>query len=153
MTGVHVGELALRRLRAGELTSPDSSAVKAHLGGCPECGAKLEGLVTEQQRFEQEVPFERFAAGVERAARSPRAAPVAPRAPWLYPAMGMAAALLFALVAQPVIQATTHNRTKGGADIVLRIAGAEDGPQRIAAPGTPEILGPGERVRIGSCGR
>jgi hypothetical protein len=136
MTAGHIGNLALRRIRSGEL--PDH-----HLDGCGDCQRKMQELDAEQARFEEEIPFERFAAGVERAAR--RSEPVQRRT-WLPPVMGMAAAVLVAVVIQPLMP---HNRLKGGPDMVLRIGGPAGGPQRLAAPDVPEALGPGERVRLG----
>ena len=66
----HIGELTLRRRRAGEALGPDAAAIDAHATSCADCRARLRALDDEQRRFEQEISFDRFAAGVERAARS-----------------------------------------------------------------------------------
>jgi hypothetical protein len=148
----HVGELALRRLRAGEALA-DAAAVDGHLGGCGDCRARLKGLDEEQRRFEQDVSFDRFAAGVERAARSleaPRRAPVSRTARslrFMIPTLSLAAGV--ALFVTMSGRDRAHNNIKGGgAGITVRIA-AGDGPQRTAAEGAPEALAAGERVRIG----
>jgi hypothetical protein len=65
----HIGELALRRRRAGEALGPDGPAMDAHAATCADCRARIRALDDEQRRFEQEISFDRFAAGVERAAR------------------------------------------------------------------------------------
>src|SRR5579871_2073900 len=147
----HIGELDLRRHRAGEALG---AAFAAHADTCAECRARLRALDDEQRRFEAAISFDRFAAGVERAARSGRA-PSPRRLParvWALPALAMAAAL--ALVV------TFHGRApgghvtppgwdgiKGGAGMIVRIAG--DRGQRTAAVGETEPLAPGERLRIG----
>ncbi len=45
--------------------------MQEHATACERCRAKLQGFDDEQRRFEDAIPFERFAAGVERAARTP----------------------------------------------------------------------------------
>ena len=73
----HVGELALRRLRAGEALGRGRAGIEAHAASCADCRARLRALDDEQRRFEQEISFDRFAAGVDarRAARRARRAP------------------------------------------------------------------------------
>ena len=66
----HIGELTLRRRRAGEALGADGPAIEAHATSCADCRARIRALDDEQRRFEQEISFDRFAAGVERAARS-----------------------------------------------------------------------------------
>ena len=61
----HIGELALRRRRAGEALGPDGPAMDAHAATCADCRARIRALDDEQRRFEQEISFDRFAAGVE----------------------------------------------------------------------------------------
>src|SRR6185295_8408771 len=65
----HIGDLTLRRRRAGETLGPDGPAIEAHATSCADCRARIRALDDEQRRFEQEISFDRFAAGVERAAR------------------------------------------------------------------------------------
>ena len=65
----HIGELTLRRRRAGEALGPDGPAIEAHATACADCRARIRALDDEQRRFEEEISFDRFAAGVERAAR------------------------------------------------------------------------------------
>ena len=71
----HVPELALRCYRAGEFAADACAEVDRHLASCPACRAKMRVLVEEQRAFEREIPFERFAGGVERAQRVPRQRP------------------------------------------------------------------------------
>ena len=68
----HLRELSLRQLFAAEAVP---AAERQHLEHCGECRARLEGLREEQQQFEAEISFERFAGGVERAARETKQAP------------------------------------------------------------------------------
>lgn len=145
----HLGDLKLRRLFAGELAGPEGETERAHAAACAECGQRLRAIGDEQRHFEEQIPFERFAAGVERASRSPRAAAPAPRARWLYPVMGIAAACVLTVAGRQLVEANEHNRTKGGGDIDVVVAGPANGPQRKAAVKAPEALAPGERVRIG----
>jgi hypothetical protein len=141
----HVGELALRRLRAGEAL-PD---VEMHAQECGDCRARLKGLDDEQRRFEQEISFDRFAAGIERASRPRATAPsrASRTLRFMAPTLSLAAGV--ALFVTLSGGERGHNALKGGAaDITVRVA-AGDGPQRTASGGAPEALAPGERVRIG----
>jgi hypothetical protein len=145
----HIGELHLRRLRAGELQGPEADRVRAHTDGCGHCRARLTRLDDEQRLFERTVPFEQFAAGVKRAGRT-RSAP--PAHPAFSPALGIAAAVLM-MVGLPYLwlrpgDERPVNRTKGGAEVTLRIA-SPSGAQREASASAPEPLEPFERVRIG----
>jgi hypothetical protein len=146
----HVGELALRRLRAGEAL-PD---VETHASACADCRARLKGLDDEQRRFEQEISFDRFAAGVERASRvatAPRpASRVARSLRFMVPTLSLAAgvALFVGVTARREGGSAPYVGLRGGADITVRVA-AGDGPQRTASPSAAEALAPGERVRIG----
>src|SRR5262249_58216316 len=92
----HIGELTLRRRRAGEALGADAAAIDAHAASCPDCRARIRALDDEQRRFEQEISFDRFAAGVERAARGANKAkarkPVQMSA-WVAPMLAMAACL------------------------------------------------------------
>jgi len=148
MNGAHVGLMKLRRLRAGELAGDEAQQVRAHAEGCDDCGGKLKGLEDEQARFQAAVSFDRFAAGVERAARS-RQAPLVRR--WMAPAMAAAAAVLVVVAAGRMLSADPQgrNHVKGGPEIALKIAGPDGASQRDAPESAPALLSPGERVRIG----
>ncbi|HVX96575.1 MAG TPA: ACP synthase [Polyangia bacterium] len=145
----HVGELALRRFRAGEAAHD----VASHAATCADCRVRLKALDDEQRRFEQEISFDRFAAGVERASRTQRAgeAEGKSRAPrtlrFLLPTLSLAAAIAL-FVGFSGRERGTNGIKGGAADITVRVA-AGDGPQRTAAVNAPEALAPGERVRIG----
>src|SRR6187549_3617872 len=113
----HIGELTLRRRRAGEALGPDGPAIEAHATSCADCRARMRALDDEQRRFEQEISFDRFAAGVERAARGASAVrrPMAARA-WA----GAGAALTIAAAAAFLIFFKPEGpiRTKGGEGMI-----------------------------------
>lgn len=150
----HISEWTLRRLHAGELPAPEATQARAHVASCTDCGAALQGLVDAQNRFEAEVPFERFAAQVERAAARQQA-PVR-RPQWERYARPLAAMAAMVVVLVGVGRFMTaplrasemrRNGLKGGAVAELRIAGT--GLQRAAQAEHSEPLAPGERVRLG----
>ena len=70
----HIAELTLRRRRAGEALGAEAPAIEEHATACADCRARIRALDDEQRRFEDEISFDRFSAGVERAARSARPA-------------------------------------------------------------------------------
>lgn len=145
----HLSEWTLRRLHAGELPAPEVAQAQAHVAGCARCGAVLKDAEQAQARFEAEVPFERFEAGVERAlgrARKPEAARPSPMR-WAGPVAAMAATVLLVVAVRPLLAPESGVRTKGGAAAELRIGG--EGAQRVARVDAPEALAPGERVRLG----
>jgi hypothetical protein len=142
----HVGELTLRRFYAGELSAEKSAEMDQHISGCALCRAKLRHLAEERRDFQREVPFERFAGGVERARRVPRSRP---RSLWSF---GFAGVLAAAAVAVFFVSAPTgsHNRSKGtSVEATARIASANGSLQRSTPPGSHEILEPGDRIRLG----
>ncbi|HEX7499752.1 MAG TPA: zf-HC2 domain-containing protein [Polyangia bacterium] len=145
----HVPELALRCYRAGELAADACAEVDRHLASCPACRAKMRVLVEEQRAFEREIPFERFAGGVERAQRVPRQRP---RRAWVFGLSGVLAAAAVALFLVRVSSPgnNQHSRSKGSSvEATARIASAANSAQRIAPPGSQEVLEPGDRVRLG----
>jgi hypothetical protein len=149
----HIGELTLRRRRAGETLGADGPAIEAHASSCADCRARIRALDEEQRRFEQEISFDRFAAGVERAARSASKARAAKRRPilmntWVAPMVAMAACLVAVVTFVPRPDLTKPaTRTKGGAGIIVRVAGVDG--QRNARVDSAEPLARGERLRIG----
>jgi hypothetical protein len=155
----HLGELALRRRRAGETLDggPALKEVEAHLAACAVCKARVRALDDEQRRFEREISFDRFAAGVERAARSTAPRRRGPARVWLYPTLAMAAAVALVVTFAPRHDGSGRsergaanriaNRIKGGAGVTVRVAGATG--QRTARVDAAEPLAPGERLRIG----
>jgi hypothetical protein len=135
-----IGELELRRYRAGELDESRRVAIDRELAANPVLRAKLEALDDEQRAFEREVPFERFAAGIARARRKRGG-----RRPWM---IGAGGALAVAAAILLFVRPAPSNRLKGGDDLVVaRVGGAEG--QRDAVPGAVTALAPGERVRVG----
>jgi len=148
----HVQELALRRLFAGELGDTDRPAIEAHTAGCARCRARLKEIGDEQRRFEQDISFDRFAAGVERAARTPRRVPAqkSPAMRWAFPAFALAAAAALAITVGPLRRPADSgaNRIKGEG-ITVMIGGPGRPARRTPVTDTPERLAPGERIRIG----
>ncbi len=123
----HPGSLTLRRLQAGEAVGGE---VSEHVTSCDVCQAELARFTQEQQAFEQAISFDRFAAGVERAAR--QQTKPAPRRQWPQVVLALAASVTLIagvqLVLSRVEPAGGGNRLKGGASIQMEVAGA--GPQR-----------------------
>jgi putative zinc finger protein len=153
----HVGMMKLRQLRSGELPGEEANAVRAHADGCPDCLGKLQGLEDEQAQFEAAISFDRFAAGVERAARPRR---VQPARRWMAPALAAAASVLLVVSAGRALWPTSGpgpgpgpgpglNTIKGSAEIALKIASPGGESQRDAPETAPALLSPGERVRVG----
>jgi hypothetical protein len=156
---LHVGDLRLRRFRAGEFSGEVHEEIARHTAECGSCRAQLRLLQEEQRQFERDIPFERFAGGVERARRVPRPRP---NRRW---AMGgafglMAAAAVVVLLWRPsgkvgdlgsrdVARHAGFNQTKGGLSAVARIASASGAPQRSLPPAGSTTLQPGERIRLG----
>ncbi len=146
--GAHPGELRLRRFRAGELDRDESESLTRHTAECGRCRSGLRALEDEQTQFEQEIPFPRFAGGVERAQRVPRARP---RRLWAFATVAFAAAAALLLVVRTSPPGAGNNRLKGADDAegVVRIAAPDGGGQRSAEQGVVTVLLPGELMRIG----
>jgi hypothetical protein len=144
MTQAHVGMMKLRQLRAGELRDEEARAVREHADGCADCRGKLTGLQAEQARFEEAVSFDRFAAGVERAARPRR--PSAAR--WVGPALALMAATVVTIAAPRLMlrEASRPNRAKGGPEVSFFVGSAAG--SREAPADAPALLSPGEGVMI-----
>jgi len=155
---LHVGDLRLRRFRAGEFSGEVHEEIARHTAECGSCRAQLRLLQEEQRQFERDIPFERFAGGVERACRVPRPRP---KRRW---AMGgafglVAAAAVVVLLWRPSgrvgdfgsrdVRHAGFNQTKGGLSAVARIASASGAPQRSLLPAGSATLQPGERIRLG----
>jgi hypothetical protein len=147
----HIAELTLRRRRAGEALGAEAPAIEEHAAACADCRARMRALDDEQRRFEDEISFDRFSAGVERAARSgARPARRAVRARvWMSSMAGMAAAAaaLLIFVTSPKDPGHGTRRKGGGSGIIVRVAGADG--QRTAGVDATEALARGERLRIG----
>lgn len=156
---LHVGELRLRRFRAGEFSDEAHEEIARHTAECGPCRVKLRLLQEEQRQFERDIPFERFAGGVERACRVPRPSP---NRRWVMGgAFGLvAAAAVVVLLVRPsgrvgdlgareIDGHAGSNQTKGGLSAVARIASASGGAQRSLPPAGSTTLQPGERIRLG----
>lgn len=146
----HVGELKLRRFRLGELPEEQQRAVATHTAACAACRGRLRAFDDEQKQFEREIPFERFAGGVQRAAREQR--PVRrPLMSFALAGVALAAAGLLLFVRPVAVdQRQGTNNIKGRAiDCVIRVARADGHGQRAVPPGSTTTLAAGERLRIG----
>jgi hypothetical protein len=153
----HIGELELRRHRAGEALGAEGPVIEAHAAACAECKARIRALDDEQRRFEAAISFDRFAAGVERAARGPGAAPrrrASMRGWMVVPTLAMAAAVAVIVTFHGSFQGRWapghppgYDGIKGGAGMIVRVAGAAG--QRTARVDATEPLSAGERLRIG----
>jgi hypothetical protein len=139
----HATELSLKKIFAGEAVAPD---LKEHSESCEQCKAKLRAIEDEQRRFEAAIPFERFAAGVERAQRNPSPAVQPVRRPWLGYVMAIAASLLV-VATVPLLLPKKSPIIKGSDTIELQVAGAP-GVTRKALPNVAEPLSSGERVEL-----
>ena len=143
----HIGELDLRRRRAGEALGEQGPAIEAHAAVCAECKARLRALDDEQRRFEAAISFDRFSAGVERAARGGGAAPRrrAPVRAWMVvPTLAMAAAVAVVVTFHSPsarVHPPGYDGIKGGAGMIVRVAGATG--QRTARVDAAEALAPG----------
>lgn len=149
----HPSEWTLRRLHVGELPTDEATRTRTHVAECERCGAVLRQAEETQRQFEAEMPFERFEAGVERAAERARKRQLfgsPSRARWVGPLVAVAATVLVVVAVRPLLATDPGSgvRIKGGAVAELRIGGA-DGAQRVGNPESPEPLAPGERVRLG----
>lgn len=146
----HIAELTLRRRRAGEALGAEAPAIEEHATACADCRARIRALDDEQRRFEDEISFDRFSAGVERAARGARPArrwPNVTRA-WMAPVLAAAAGLIVMVTVGPKPPGPgPTNRIKGGSGIIVRVAGTDG--QRTAGVDATEALARGERLRIG----
>ena len=142
----HLTEWTLRRLHAGELAGPESQQAQAHVSSCTRCQGMLKGLAANQARFEAEIPFERFSAGVERALRGPSSEPSRPPINGLL--VAVAATVLLAVMVRPLLSQPPMNRLKGGATAELRVGGEGVDPRPVP-PGATEALERDERVRLG----
>jgi hypothetical protein len=143
----------LRRHRAGEALA-NAAAVDLHLASCGECRGRLRALDDEQRRFESQISFDRFSAGVERAARAPSTRSRATSRAWMYSAVAMAAGVAIVLTIRPSgrsgdsrVPTGVSTRVKGGAGMTVVVAGAAG--QRTARVDRDEPLAAGERLRIG----
>jgi hypothetical protein len=152
----HPRQLELRRRRAGELAGTAALAIDEHVASCPECRARLRAVEDEQRRFEANISFDRFAAGVERASRAPAHARRPANRAWIYSAVAMAAGVAIVMVVRApsdsripfgISSIDSINRIKGGAGMTVRVAGPSG--QRTAVVDAPEPLTAGERLRIG----
>lgn len=146
----HPGELTLRRFLAEELLD---AATTAHLEQCADCTARLQAFEQERREFKEQQPFERFASGVERAARTEqqrRDSEASRRRGGLKALFGLAACLVAIFAGRLLLEDTLGNNRLKGIGAVDFVVASASGQQRAAAE--REQLAPGERVRIGVSG-
>jgi hypothetical protein len=138
----HATELSLRKIFAGENVSDE---LKAHSDSCEQCKAKLRAIEEEQKKFEAAIPFERFAAGVERAGRNPRQVASPAKRSWVGYAVAIAASVLV-VASVPLLLPKKSPVIKGVDTVELQVGGAAG--VRKAIPNQPEALSTGERAEI-----
>jgi len=154
----HLGDLELRRYFIGERSD---ECTTDHLEDCELCRGRIHKLVEEEGRFSKQIPYARFAQGVEEKLRQQAGGSSSgglARLRWVAPLFATAAsiAVLVAVGMQgsfgkdaqaPVaaISAGSGSRTKGGAQVDLYV-GREGAASRVAA--SREILSEHDRVRI-----
>lgn len=143
-------ELTLRRFRAGELSDAESLQIEQATARDSALRVRLRALADEQSAFESDIPFERFVGGVSRAQRESARKRLPRKAPLFAAGTALAAAAALVLVLSTP-RPHQGNRTKGNDDTFtsyVRVA-QDNGDQRLALPGKPTALRPGDRVRVG----
>ena len=143
MIWIHLSELAVDRLVAGELAAGDEAAMRDHAADCPQCGALLDDALAVQRTFALDHMPLRFVTPLP----SPR--PFADRPPRraAYGALGAAMAIAAGLaiaISWPRAHAETTVRTKGSAMVGFFVQ--HDGQIRRGAP--HEVVMPGDRVEL-----
>jgi len=133
-----LSDLVLDRIVAGELKPTGAPAT--HLERCHACRARLSALLTEAQRFPDEVFVAGMAAAARRRARPPRLRIVGALSAL---AAGAAALVLALRPAAPPPPSSV--RTKGGLQLELVARHADGRVERVL----PEaVLHPGEAIRF-----
>lgn len=130
----------LRRMRAGELPSPEAEQVRAHLATCPACQGRVAQLELEEAQAREAVPFARLADGVARRLLR-RTSPLR----HLSRVVGAMAAGAVALVAVQALRAPSrYTGVKGSSDLLLYVGGVGE-PRRVQGDAELQV---GERVRL-----
>jgi hypothetical protein len=131
MIWIHVSELAIDRLLAGEVPAADAAAMRDHAGACARCRTLLDDALSTQRGFATEPPPS-LPIPMIRKRRQP--------AYVIAPVLAAAAAVAF--VAWP--QEAALVRTKGATTIGFYVAHGD--AMRLGA--TRETVMPGDRVQL-----
>lgn len=119
--GAGCSAMRLRRLLAGELSSPEKERMLAHVAQCARCAATQAELLQEKAALARDVPFPAFAAGVaERIAVRP-----ARRRALRWAPFAAAAAVLLgagALVLRPADTQTVRSKGAATAQVFVQDA-------------------------------
>ena len=132
MIWMHVSELAVDRLIAGEITGEDAAAMRDHLATCARC-APLYADAEAVQRA--------FAADRPPLALPP---PVVRRRTAVLASAGAALAAAFAVVIAWPRATTTGTRTKGAAIVGFFVAHGSD----VRRGAVREVVTPGDRIEL-----
>lgn len=122
MIWLHVSELSIDRLLAGELPADDAASMRAHASSCPRCNALFDDALAAQRAFSCEarpaieipLPFRERAASRRRFA------------PWIAASSALAAGFALALVwprtSSAPSEAVDQVRTKGASIVGFYVA-------------------------------
>ncbi len=115
MIWLHVSELSIDRLLAGELHADDAAAMRAHVASCPRCTALLDDALEVQRTFTPAIDFP-----LPFQDRTPRRR----IAPWIAATTALAAGFLVAFAwprsSSPIVE--DQVRTKGASAIGFYVA-------------------------------
>jgi hypothetical protein len=129
---LHVSELAIDRLLAGELPDDHAAALRDHAASCARCGVALEDAVQTRRAFAAEPPPRWLPRRASRAV------------PYVAAAATALVATLAVVVAWPHEPARDAVRTKGAALAGFFVAHG-DAVRRGAAR---ELVAPGDRIAL-----
>jgi len=144
MIWIHLSELAVDRLLAGELAAGDEAAMRDHAADCARCGALLDDALAVQRTFVPDESPLRFVTPL------PAPRPFADRPPRRASTFGVIAAVaalaagLAVALTWPHANADGSVRTKGAAIVGFFVE--HDGQIRRGAP--HETVMPGDRVEL-----
>jgi len=133
MIWMHVSELAVDRLIAGEITGADADAMRDHAASCERCAPLMADALAVQREFA--------------AARPPLALPppVVRRRTAVLASTGAALAAAFAVViAWPHTASAPAVRTKGAAIVGFFVAHGGD----VRQGALREVVTPGDRIEL-----
>jgi len=133
----HPSSLVLHRLRYGELSSEESAPVRAHIDACPRCSAVLRAQENHRAAFE-------LAPVPEAIKQATTAKPERPWSRWLTWGVALAAAVLLAVIAVPMLNPDDGVRTKGG---VGTFEVWRDTPEGPVAIGESDVVYTGDRIQ------
>ena len=125
---IHVSELAIDRMLAGELPAADAAALRDHAAACTRCGAALDDALATQHALlpRLELPRRRVLPAT------------------LAGAAALAAALAIVVAWPRAHDAEVQTQTKGGAIVGFFVSHA--GAVRRGGP--QETVSPGDRVEL-----